>query len=268
MRARALLGLVFLVSPAFGQAEIPPPPPPGIAVPDWALPQSPTHKQVPPPAGFHRPAVLFSDKIGAFDAQADIGGPLVPGAAVFNAPTGTYTISSAGYNIWYQRDEFRFLWKKMSGDMSLAASVNWANMDDFHDRKVVLILRGSLDDDSRQIMAAQHGSGMVHIAWRPEKGAQMTDVEFRSQRQPRLGSGEKGSQTFHPTRIGLEKSGDQFQLWVSWQGEPMHPEGAPVTFKTDGDYFAGIGFTSHLAATALSVKVRDLTFENAAGKVR
>jgi len=123
MRARALLGLVFLVSPAFGQAEIPPPPPPGIAVPDWALPQSPTHKQVPPPAGFHRPAVLFSDKIGAFDAQADIGGPLVPGDAVFNAPTGTYTISSAGYNIWYQRDEFRFLWKKMSGDMSLAASV-------------------------------------------------------------------------------------------------------------------------------------------------
>ena len=167
----------------------------------------------------------------------------------------TYTINSAGYNIWYQRDEFRYLWKKMSGDVSLAASVNWPNMDDFHDRKVVLIFRDSLDDDSRQIMAAQHGNGMVHISWRPEKGSQMTDVEYRSARQPRAGTDEKGPQTFHPTRIGIEKKGDQFQLYISWQGEPLHPEGAPVTFKTNGPVYVGIGFTSHLAANVLTAKV-------------
>ncbi|MFO1248639.1 MAG: biopolymer transporter Tol [Alphaproteobacteria bacterium] len=268
MRVLTIAALLALPGAAFAQAMIPPPPPSGVDVPDWALPQSPTHKQVPPPANFHRPTMVFGDKIGAFEAQADVGGPLVPGSASFNAPTATYTISSAGYNIWYQRDEFRFLWKKMSGDFSLAATVNWTSMDDFHDRKVALILRDSLDDNSRQIMAAQHGNGMVHIAWRPETGAQMTDVEFRSQRQPRAGSGEKGPQVFHPTRIGLEKSGDQFQLWISWQGEPMHPEGAPVTFKTSGDYYAGIGMTSHLPATVLTARVRDLTFENAPGKVR
>ena len=50
-------------------------------------------------------------------------------------------------------------------------SVQWPNMDDFNDRKVVLVFRDSLDDDSRQIMAAQHGNGMVHIAWRAEKRA-------------------------------------------------------------------------------------------------
>jgi hypothetical protein len=109
---------------------------------------------------------------------------------------------------------------------------------------------------------------MVHIAWRPEKGAQMTDVEYRSQRQPKAGTGEKGPQTFHPTRIGLEKSGDKFQLWISWQGEPMHPEGPPVTFHTDGPFYAGIGFTSHLPATAMTVWVRDVVLENRAGAVR
>lgn len=268
MRVRHLLALLLLTTPAAAQSVVPPPPPPGVTVPDWALPQSPTHRQVPPPAGFHRPSVIFSDKIGAFDAQADVGGPLVPGDATYDATNGTYTIRSAGYNIWYQRDEFRFLWKKMTGDLSLAASVAWRNMDDFHDRKVVLILRDSLDDDSRQIMTAQHGSGMVHIAWRPEKGAQMTDVEYRSQRQPKAGTGEKGPQTFHPTRIGLEKSGDKFQLWISWQGEPMHPEGPPVTFHTDGPFYAGIGFTSHLPATAMTVWVRDVVLENRAGAVR
>jgi hypothetical protein len=265
---RLVLAAAFAVFalPAF--AQDPPPPPPGANVPDWALPQSSTHHQVPPPADFHRASVTFTDSIGAFDAQTDVGGPLVPGNAIYNATTGRYTITSAGYNIWYQRDEFRYLWKKMSGDVSLAASVQWPNMDDFNDRKVALVFRDSLDDDSRTIMAAQHGAGMVHIAWRPETGAQMTDVEFRSQRQPIAAKGEKGPQVFHPARFGIEKKGDQFQLYISWTGEPMHAEGAPVTFKTNGPFYVGIGFTSHLAAMALTAKVADVTLENRAGAVR
>jgi hypothetical protein len=35
--------------------------------------------------------------------------------------TRQYTVTSAGYNIWYTRDQFRYLWKKMSGDVSFAA---------------------------------------------------------------------------------------------------------------------------------------------------
>jgi hypothetical protein len=237
-------------------------------VPDWALPQSSTHQQVPPPADFHRASVTFNTPLGQFDGQADVGGAMVPGSASYDPAARTYTINSAGYNIWYQRDEFRYLWKKLSGDVSMAATIAWPNMDDFHDRKVVLIIRDSLDDDSRQIMAAQHGSGMVHIAWRAEKTGLMTDVEYRSARQPHAGTGEKGPQTFHPARFGIEKKGDAFQLYVSWQGEPMHAEGASVTFRTNGPFYAGIGFTSHLAATPLTAKVSDVVVENRAGAVR
>ena len=96
----------------------------------------------------------------------------------------------------------------------------------------------------------------------------MTDVEYRSARQPRAGTDEKGPQTFHPTRIGIEKKGDKFQLYLSWQGEPLHAEGGPVTFKTNGPIYAGLGFTSHLPANVLSAKVADVVVENAAGKVR
>src|SRR3954470_23692333 len=258
----------FFVSPAFAQSLVPPPAPPGVEVPDWALPQSATHTQVAPPADFHRASVTFNNPVGQFDGQSDVGGALAPGSASYDTASRTYTINSAGYNIWYQRDEFRYLWKKMSGDVSLAASVAWPNIDDFHDRKVVLIFRDSLDDDSRQIMAAQHGNGMVHISWRAEKTGQMTDVEYRSARQPRAGTDEKGPQTFHPTRIGIEKKGDAFQLYISWQGEPLHVEGTPVTFKTNGPFYVGVGFTSHLAANVLTAKVGDVVVENAAGKVR
>jgi hypothetical protein len=269
MRVMILAALaVVSVSPVFAQSLVPPPPPPGVEVPDWALPQSATHTQVAPPADFHRASVTSNTAIGQFDAQTDVGGALAPGSASYDAAARTYTINSAGYNIWYQRDEFRYLWKKMSGDVSLAATVNWPNLDDFHDRKVALVIRDSLDDDSRQIMAAQHGNGMVHIAWRAEKTGLMTDVEYRSARQPRAGTGEKGPQTFHPVRIGFEKKGDAFQLYVSWQGEPLHAEGAPVTFKTSGPFYVGVGFTSHLAANVLTAKVSDVVVENKAGAVR
>src|SRR5947207_605897 len=148
MRIHHLLGLLLLCTPAWGQSLVPPPSPPGIEVPDWALPQSATHTQVPPPADFHRASVTFNTPIGQFEGQSDIGGALAPGSASYDPATKTYTINSAGYNIWYQRDEFRFLWKKMEGDVSLAATVNWPALNDFHDRKVALIIRDSLDDDS------------------------------------------------------------------------------------------------------------------------
>src|SRR5882757_10059977 len=83
-------------------------------VPEWAQPGSPTHVQVPPPADFHRPSRNFETPIGVFQGQSDVGGAVVPGSGSYDPGTQEYTIRSAGYNIWYSRDEFRFLWKKMS----------------------------------------------------------------------------------------------------------------------------------------------------------
>ena len=98
-----------------------------VAVPDWALPGSATHQQVPPPADFHRTTRTDNTPIGIFQGQSDVGAALVPGFSSFNAGNGEYTIVSAGYNVWYQRDEFRFLWKKMSGDISLAADIDFSD---------------------------------------------------------------------------------------------------------------------------------------------
>src|SRR5581483_5671266 len=71
-----------------------------LAVPDWAYPNSPTHKQVPPPPDFHRPSRNFDTPIGIFEGQSDIGSALVPANASFDAGAKAYTIHSAGYNVW------------------------------------------------------------------------------------------------------------------------------------------------------------------------
>ena len=68
------------------------------------------------------------------------------------------------------RDEFRFLWKKMSGDVSLAADVSFPNPTLDNDRKALLVIRQSLDDDSKEAMVAEHGTGMIHLAQHPGEG--------------------------------------------------------------------------------------------------
>ena len=228
-------------------------------VPEWAQPGSPTHQQVPPPRDFHRPTRIIPKPIGIFDGQADVGLAVTPGSAIFDAAKKQYTIRSAGYNIWYTRDEFYFLWKKMSGDISLAADASFPEPNGYGDRKAVLIIRQTLDDDSKEAMIGEHGTGMIHLAQRIEKGASITDMQYR------FGGGLNGVMA---KRIGIEKNGDSVAIFVSVKGEPMHQFGPPVVLHFEEPFYVGIGFCSHLPATVDTAAFSNVVLENAAGKVR
>ncbi|HWA28309.1 MAG TPA: hypothetical protein VG734_21855 [Lacunisphaera sp.] len=243
---------------------------PKPAVPDWALPGSATHKQVAPPADFRRASTHFNAPIGIFEDQSDIGSAVVAGSASFDAASGQYTINSAGYNIWYTRDEFRFLWKKMLGDVSLAADISFPDPNGYGDRKAVLVIRQDLEDDAKTAVVALHGLGMIHLAERPERGVRMRDLEFRiGGRGSRPGGASPDSLVnVIARRIGIEKHGDSFQLWVSLEGEPMSRFGPPVTLKMDGPFYVGIGFCSHLPDKSDTAVLGNVVLENAAEMVR
>ncbi len=222
-----------------------------------------------PPAEFHRASTHFPVPLGVFEGQSDIGSAVVPGSASYDAQTGQYTIHSAGYNVWYSRDEFRFLWKKLSGDVSLAAAISYPDPTGFWDRKAVLVIRQDLDDDSKVALVALHGDGMIHLAQRPEKGARMKDLEYRIGGRGRPGGESPDSLvTVHATRIGIEKHGDAFALFVSLEGEPMHQFGAPITLPFTEPFYVGIGFCSHLPDKSDTAVLSQVVLENAAGKVR
>ena len=240
----------------------------GPNVPDWAQPGSATHVQVPPPAGFRRPTVSFDAPIGIFEGQSDIGGAVVAGSASYDATKKQYTINSAGYNIWYTRDEFRFLWKEMAGDVSLAASITYPNARGYGDRKAVLVIRQNLDDDSKEVMTALHGAGLIHLAQRPEKGANIKE-SFRIEGPGVHGAGGPETQAgAQAKRIGIEKRGDSFALFVSLEGEPMHQVGPPINLHIEGPFYVGIGFCSHLPATSDTAVLSEVVLENSAGNVR
>jgi len=228
------------------------------AVPDWAQPGSSTHKQVPPPLDFHRASRNFNTFIGLFQGQSDIGAALVEGSASYDESSKQYTINSAGYNVWYSRDEFRFLWKKMSGDISLAGDPTFPNPHGYNDRKAMLVIRENLDDDSKEAIVAEHGTGMVHLALRPEPNALMVDEQFRF-------GGTLAK--IMAKRIGIEKRGDEIAIFISLEGEPMHQFGPPIHLHFDEPFYVGLGFCSHLPDKSDTAVFSNVILENSAGHV-
>ena len=262
-----LLAFALLSLSSRGQSQAPTQTPP--TPPAWAQPGSATHTQVAPPSDFHRPTTTINTPIGIFQGQSDVGSALVPGSASFDSTTGEYTINSAGYNVWYVRDEFRYLWRRASGDVSLAADVRFPDANGYGDRKAVLVIRQSLDDDSKEVVVSLHGAGMISIAQRPQKGLRVNDVEYRIGRRGGRPGGESPDSlvTINARRIGLEKHGDAFTLWVSLDGEPMLQFGPPIHLRFDAPFYVGIGFCSHLPDKSDTAILSNVVLENKAEKV-
>ncbi len=265
----SLLALILCAAPHLLRAQASNAPvTPTPVVPAWAQPGSSNHVQVAPPADFHRPSRNFDTPIGLFEGQSDIGSAVVPGSASYDARTKQYTINSAGYNVWYTRDEFRYLWKKMSGDVSLAADITYPDPNGYGDRKAVLIIRQDLDDDAKEAIVALHGLGMIHLAQRPEKGVRVKDMEYRIGGRGRPGGASPDSLVgVMARRIGIEKHGDAFALFVSLEGEPMHQFGPLINLHLDGPFYVGIGFCSHLPDKSDTAVHANVVLENSAGKV-
>jgi hypothetical protein len=256
----AVLGVLRAQTPAAAPANGPP---------AWSQPGSATHAQVAPPADFHRRSTNFDTPIGIFEGQSDIGSALVPGSASYDSGGRKYTINSAGYNVWYTRDEFRYLWKKMTGDVSLAAAISFPDVKGYGDRKAVLVIRQDLDDDSKEVLVALHGAGMIQLGRRTEKGVRIKDMEYRLGGRGRPGGATPDSLVeVDARRIGIEKHGDDFALYVSVDGEPVHQFGAPLTLHLEEPFYVGIGFCSHLPDKSDTAVLSDVVLENGAGKIR
>ena len=66
--------------------------------------------------------------LGIFTDGVDIGAPSTIGAgsAVYDADKKTYALAGGGENMWAAADHFHYVWKKVSGDVSLDATIEFA----------------------------------------------------------------------------------------------------------------------------------------------
>ncbi|MGC1421028.1 MAG: hypothetical protein WA815_01695 [Terracidiphilus sp.] len=177
-------------------------------------------------------AQTSSGALGVFEGQADIGAVSPPGVGRYDAGSGVYTVAAAGANLWSTVDAFHFVWKKVSGDVSLTANMAFPSTagDPSPHRKTVLMFRQTLEADGVYVDAAQHGSGMTALQYRRERGATTQDIELNIE---------------SPQRIRLEKRGDTITMFLSNHGELLHQVGASIRLHLKEPFYAGIGVCSH-----------------------
>jgi TolB protein len=61
-------------------------------------------------------AVSQNIPVGNFQLNSDIGNPKKAGSSIYNKTDQSYSMKGGGYNIWFERDEFHFLFNKIKGD--------------------------------------------------------------------------------------------------------------------------------------------------------
>lgn len=91
--------------------------------------------------------------IGLFDQASDIGKPKNPGSSRYEDATQAYYLKGSGYNIWFNRDEFQYLYKKINGDFILTADFKFLGEKGNGHRKIGWMIRESLDEAAASVMS-------------------------------------------------------------------------------------------------------------------
>ena len=122
---------------------------------------------------------IAQQPVGIFDDHTDIGHPKLPGSASYDEKTQTYNLAGAGYNIWFNRDEFHFVYKKISGDFILTADFDFTGdtVGAVGHRKIGWMIRESTDEGAASINSCKHIDGLIVLQWRPYRGMFMRDPE-------------------------------------------------------------------------------------------
>jgi len=176
-------------------------------------------------------------KIGIFSSHSDIGNPAIHGDARFDKKTGEYFLSGGGYNIWFKRDEFHFLYNALEGDFVLNARMQMLGEGKEPHRKIGWMIRESLDEDAGHICAALHGDGSSVLQWRGEKGASMRDPED-----------EIFSKNKHMELVQLERKGPVIIMRAAGKDGTLEEVGRHEMTNLPKRVYAGLFLCSHNAA--------------------
>lgn len=174
------------------------------------------------------------DPVGVFDDHADVGSPKQAGSVVYDTQSQTYLLKGAGYNIWFERDEFHYAYKKIKGDFILTANFAFEGKGADPHRKIGWMVRETLEENSSHISAVAHGDGLTVLQWRPLKGAFMRDP------QDEIFAPKPGYQI-----LQLERQGKKIIFSAAQVGEPLQVIGIQRMPDMPDEVLAGLFITSH-----------------------
>jgi len=194
-----------------------------------------------------------TDTIGLFDHHEDIGHPKHAGSALYDKVTHSYTLKGSGYNIWFNRDEFQFVFKRIKGDFTATANFDFVGATGNGHRKIGWMLRQSTDEKSIHLSAVEHGDGLTVLQWRSLTGDNMKDPE---------------GEIFFPEKsfevVQLQRIGKRLIMRVGHVGEPLVTVGSHEMENMPEDAMLGLFICSHDPEVIEEARVWDVHIDQSA----
>ena len=195
------------------------------------------------------PVFAQGGKLGAFTNSGDVGSPAIKGSAEYNASNGQYRITGSGANIWDKQDQFQYVWREITGDFTVTATIRFLGQGADH-RKAGIMVRQSLDSDATYADVLIHGNGMPAIQWRGKKGDATNTFNL-----PFDGPG-----TF---KVKFVRNGVKMYLYLAKNGaEPKEINHTEVSLQNP--VLIGLVVCSHQADASDTVIFSDVSVESQA----
>src|SRR3954467_3499130 len=190
-------------------------------------------------------ALAQTPNLGIFEGAGDVGTPSHKGSVVYDAARKEYRVTGGGNNMWAARDDFFFVWKKMTGDVALTATVKIVSEGAPH-RKVALIVRQTLEPGSIYADAVVHGSGLTALQWREKPDEVTRTVHFPIQ---------------GPTRLRFERRRTTVTMFAGREGGPMLELGS-IEMAAFTPLFVGLGVCAHDDKAETTALFSDVSVES------
>jgi TolB protein len=167
--------------------------------------------------------------LGEFEAQSDVGETPRAGSAEFDPARQEYRITGGGANMWASTDAFHYVWRRVSGDLTLTADVRLVGSGGQPHRKAGWVVRQGLEPDSPYASAVVHGDGLTSLQYREIPGGQTLEIR---------------SPLVRPVTLRLQRRGDTFTLSAAMEGEHLQTAGSAKVVLRDPVY-VGLAVCSH-----------------------
>jgi regulation of enolase protein 1 (concanavalin A-like superfamily) len=181
-------------------------------------------------------------RIGVFEDHSDVGVTIEPGSAAYDSKSREYTVTGGGANMWGTADAFHFVWKRVSGDVTLSAGISLQGTEGNAHRKAGVMIRQGLGPSDAYADAVVHADGLTSLQYREKESSETLEV--------RAGAAA-------PRFLRLERRGNSFTLFVADADRHFTQAGSATVVLRDPIY-VGLVVCAHDADALQTATFRDV----------
>jgi len=173
------------------------------------------------------------------------GYPAYMGSFV-EGPTGTFTMTAEGVDIWNNSDQFHFAYKELSGAGTIIAKVE--SVENTHEwAKAGIMIRDTLEADSRHAMVAISPGNGVWFGRRETAGGSS--------------SSDNEAGITAPQWVKIERTvGGLVKAYYSADGTTWTQLGTPEPVTMNTPMYIGLALTSHNSGVVCEAKFSNVSF--------